>query len=204
MAIRLAKITRQVLFCAATGLGLCAESPRLGVELLGSWPTGSMRPDITDVAGVGIGAFADWEVDAGRTIRLAYEGIYYPNEQDTRSLPGLAESGVVATDNHRKSRSNSLTLQYRYFPGQDSEGFYFMAGLGAMNYFQKIDTTLASSSSTPAFNITPYTESGIKLACVAGMGYEFNKNWGLSAKYSFITVNNRTLGAVQTGLSYRF
>ena len=204
MATRLAGITRIALLCAATGLGLCAEGPRLGLQALGSWPTGSMRPDFTDGAGIGLGAFADWEVDVGRTVRLSYEGVFYPNEQDTRSLPGLADSGMVSTDNHRKSRSNSLTLQYLYFPGQDSEGFYFMAGLGAMNYLQRLDTSLVVSNSTPALNITPYTETGVKLACVAGIGYEFGKHWGLSAKYSFITVNNRTLGAVQSALSYRF
>ena len=205
MATRLSKFTAPVLLCAGMGLGLGAtEAPRLGIEALGSWPTGSMRSDFADGTGLGLGAFADWEVDVGRTIRLVYEGVYYPTEQDTRSLPGLAANNVVSTDNSRKCRSHALTLQYLYFPRQDSEGFYFMAGLGAMNYLQKINSTVVLGNNNPALSFTPYVESGTKLACVAGMGYEFNKNWGVNAKYSFITVNNRTLGSVQTGISYRF
>jgi len=40
---------------------------------------------------------------------------------------------------------------------------------------------------------------------VGGMlRYNFNKNWGVLAQYSFITVAGRHLGAVQAGISYRF
>jgi opacity protein-like surface antigen len=52
--------------------------------------------------------------------------------------------------------------------------------------------------------LTVLNESGTKLNMLAGLGYDFNKNWGVNAQYSFITVHGRTLGAVQTGLSYRF
>jgi len=47
-------------------------------------------------------------------------------------------------------------------------------------------------------------DSGTRLNVLAGLGYDFNKTWGVLAQYSFITVDNRQLGAVQAGISCRF
>ena len=188
--------------CAA-GLSLGAEAPHLGLQVTGSAPTGSMRTQFTDGTGVGLGVFADWEVDAGKTIRLAYDGILYPNKRDQVNLASVGSVQILSTDNNRKPHSNAVTLQYLLFPNRDNEGFYFMAGLGAMKYQEKIESTVRLADTTVQ-SLDLVKDSGTKLACVAGMGYEFGKNWGVSAKYSFITVDNHTLGAAQAGISYRF
>jgi hypothetical protein len=162
-----------------------------------------MTSQFTDDTGYGFGFFADWEVDAGRTVRLAYDGLFYPSRKDSSPIAGMASPSVRSTISDRKPRTDSLTLQYLFFPSRDIEGFYLMAGLGAMKYQQKIDASVQladASILTPTFLQT----SGTRLACVAGAGYEFGKQWGVSGKYSFITVNNHTLGGVQAGLSYRF
>ena len=203
MINRLAHLGRQACLCAAASLSLCAESPRLGVEALGSWPTGSMRGETTDRAGGGLGVFADWEVDAGRTIRLAYQGLVYSGALDRDPLPGIDQANMTSLENNRKSRSNALTLQYLYFPQQDNEGFYLMAGLGAMKYNTRNEATLLLANGAIQ-NLTLQEDTGTRLACVAGVGYAFDNNWGVSANYSFITVNNRTLGSAQAGVSYRF
>lgn len=72
-----------------------------------------------------------------------------------------------------------------------------------MNYLTKVKAipTLAPSTGSA---VTFLEESGTKLATLAGLGYDFDKHWGVMAQYSFITSNNHTLGAVQTGISYRF
>jgi hypothetical protein len=104
-------------------------------------------------------------------------------------------SANLPTDTDHRCRSHSVTAQYLFYPSGTDEGFYGKVGLGGMNYLTRIDAGGGS---------TLLQESGTKLACLAGAGYDFNEHWGLMAQYSFITVQNRTLGAVQTGISYRF
>lgn len=203
MAMGLSNLGRQALWCAVASLSLAAESPRLGVQVFGSGPTGSMRTQFTDGTGVGIGVFGDWEVDAGRTLRLAYDGVVYPNVRDDKAFGNIGSTSILSASNSRKPRSNAVTLQYLFFPSRDTEGFYFLAGLGAMTYTQKSETEVRLADASVG-NLKVYEDSGTKLACVAGLGYEFGKSWGVSAKYSFITVDNHTLGAAQAGISYRF
>jgi hypothetical protein len=202
------KMGRQGILCAAACCAMAVEAPQIGVQVLGSWPTGSMRSSFASNTGYGVGVFAGWEVGAGRAIRLAYDGIWYPHggDQGTAGLP----SGNFSDDN-RKARSHSVTAQYLYYPSGDTEGLYFKVGVGAMNYLTKIQSTVTipngptlNGASPTTVQTTLLNESGTKLATLAGLGYDFNKNWGVLAQYSFITVNNHTLGAVQTGISYHF
>jgi opacity protein-like surface antigen len=191
---------RQGLLCAAACCAMAIEAPQLGVQVLGSWPTGAMRSNFASNTGYGIGVFAGWEVGAGKALRLAYDGIWYPHGGDADSV-GLPSAAF--TDNDRKARSHSVTAQYLYYPSGDTEGVYFKVGVGAMNYLTQIKSTVTPVAA-PTADITILNETGTKLAALAGLGYDFDKNWGVMAQYSFITVNNRTLGAVQTGISYRF
>ena len=203
MALSLARLGSRALLAACASLSLAAESPRLGVQALGSWPTGSMRTQFTDQGGAGLGVFAEWEVATNKTMRLAYDGILYPSQRDTRPLANLGSVNLVSTDNNRKAHSNAVTLQYLYFPNQEPEGLYLLAGLGAMKFQQKIDSTVRLAD-TSVMDLSLSEDTGVKLACVAGLGYEFGRNWGVSARYTFITVDNHTLGAAQAAVSYRF
>jgi hypothetical protein len=177
---------------------MAIETPQLGIQALGSFPTGAMRNDFSSNTGYGLGVFADWEVGAGKGLRLAYDGIWYPDSGNAAAIPGLPGNSYSQGDG--KCRTHSLTAQYLYYPSGDREGVYFKAGVGAMNYFTKTQVTLTPQN----VGLTVLEESGTKLATLAGLGYDFNKNWGVMAQYSFITVNNHTLGAVQTGVTYRF
>jgi len=188
------------------GLGLVAGScfaadlPRLGLSVHGSCPTGSLK-EFTEDPGYGLGVFAEWELDSGSNLRLAYEGTVFRNTRDTTSLSGLP-GGPFTFDDQRKPRSHAVLLEYLYFPRHDNEGFYFLLGAGGMNYMARNELTGTAPAVTA--HLTTLEETGTKLACVAGLGYEFTRNFGASARYSFITVNNRTLGGVQAGFSYRF
>jgi len=210
MIYRLLPFGRQGLLCAAACCAMAIEAPQIGFQVLGSWPTGAMRSDFASNTGYGLGVFAGWEVGAGKVLRLAYDGIWYPHggNSATQVLP----SGAF-TETDRKCRSHAFTAQYLYYPTGDTEGLYFKVGAGAMNYLTKVQSTYTAPAlpatggpapSASPVGLTVLSESGTKLACVAGLGYDFDKNWGVLAQYSFITGNNRTLGAVQTGISYRF
>jgi opacity protein-like surface antigen len=203
MVISLARFGRPVFLFAVTGLSLLADSPRLGLAVLGAAPTGSMRSQYTHTTGYGLGAFADWEAGFGVNIRLAYDGLFYPGATDGYLLPGMAPGAVSSISNNRKYRSNTLSLQYIYFPDARNEGLYFLAGLGATNQTEKITSTAILSNGS-GMTFTPTQTTGTKLAAMAGVGYEFNHTWGVSARYSFITVNAHTIGAVVGGVSYRF
>jgi opacity protein-like surface antigen len=195
------KMGRYGLLCAAACCAMAFEAPQIGIQALGSFPTGAMRSDFASGTGYGLGVFAGWEVGAGKVFRVAYDGIWYPNGGRSDAFSALPSSAFTEAD--RKSRTHAVTAQYLYYPSGDTEGLYFKVGLGAMNYLTKVQSTLTVPPSAPV-GVTLLNESGTKLATLAGLGYDFNKNWGVLAQYSFITVNNRTLGAVQTGVSYRF
>ena len=199
---------RQGLLCAAACCAMAIEAPQIGFQALGSWPTGAMRSDFASNTGYGLGVFADWEAGAGKTIRLAYDGVWY-SQGGNAEFQVLPSSAFTETD--RKCRSHSVTAQYLYYPSGDNEGVYFKVGAGAMNYLTKAQATYTAPAMTrldgpaPApVALTVLSETGTKLACVAGLGYDFNRNWGVLAQYSFITADNHTLGAVQTGIAYRF
>jgi len=202
MAISLSKIGQAVFLFAFTGLGLHAQAPTLGLQVLGSVPTGSMRSQYTSSTGLGIGAFADWEVNFGADLRLAYDGVFYPGSTDGELLPGMPPT-VVTVSNDRKYRSDTLSLQYLYYPDARNEGFYFMVGLGAVKQTEKIATTAVLSDST-TLSLNPVQDTGTRLACMAGLGYEFAKNWGAFGRYTFSTVDSHTIGAAQAGLTCRF
>jgi hypothetical protein len=195
--------SRSVLLCAAACCALAAEAPQLGVQALGSWPTGSMRSRFASDTGYGLGVFATWETGPGKAVRLAYDGIWYPTEKNAAPIPGVPLASLASPGSERDHRSHSLTAQYLYYPATDIEGFYYKVGLGAMNYLTKVKSTLTYPAS-PNVDVTTLEESGTKLACLAGLGYDFNAKWGVMAQYSFITVNNHTLASVQTGISCRF
>jgi len=194
------RISRQGLLSAAACCAMAIEAPQIGIQVLGSWPTGTMRRDFASNTGYGTGVFAGWEVGAGKAFRLAYDGIWYPHggHADSTVLPSAAFK-----EEDRKARSHSVTAQYLYYPSGDTEGVYFKVGVGAMNYLTKIKSTMTLPASS-ATEVTLLDESGTKLATLAGLGFDFDKHWGVMAQYSFITSNNHTLGAMQTGICYRF
>ena len=187
---------------AAAGLGAAAEIPQIGFQVLGSCPTGSMRSDFSTNIGYGLGVFGGWEAAPGRVLRLAYDGIWYPDNKQSATEGGVP-AGSLVSEGNRKARSHMVSLQYLWYPSGDNEGFYCKLGVGGMNCLTstraKISFQGAQASSVDVLN-----ESGTKLAALAGIGYDIGRNWGLMAQYSLITVSNRTWGAVQTGISYRF
>lgn len=197
MSNRLYQRGLQGLLCASACCAMAFEAPQIGFQALGSWPTGVMRSDFAANTGYGLGVFGGWEVGAGRALRLAYDGIWYPHGGDAERPTGPLSEG------DRKARSHCVSAQYLVYPSGDTEGVYFKVGLGAMNYLTRAQSTVTVPGSPPV-GVTVLDESGTKLATLAGLGYDFSKNWGLLAQFSFITSNNHTLGAVQTGVSYRF
>jgi opacity protein-like surface antigen len=201
MTRRLYQLGRQGLFCAAACCAMAVEAPQMGIQALGSCPTGAMRDDFTSNIGYGLGVFADWEMGAGKAFRLGYDGIWYPNGGRADTIPDLQASGYTEAD--RKCRSHAVTAQYLYYPSGDREGVYFKAGLGAMSYLTRSNVTL-NVAGAQGVRLDVVEDSGIKLNTLAGLGYDFSKNWGVLAQYSFITVDSRHLAAVQAGISCRF
>lgn len=190
---------------ALLGLGTCAavaaSAPQIGFQAMGSWPTGSMRSEFTTNNGYGLGLYGGWETAPGRIFRLAYDGIWY-SDGSRNEATGIP-SAAFLSQGDRKSRSHAVTVQYLYYPSGDDEGVYFKAGLGAMNCLTRSRAS-ATFQGGQVGTVDLLTETGTHLATLAGVGYDFNRNWGVLAQYCFITVSNHTLGAVQTGISYRF
>ena len=195
---------RIVLLGSAATLAMALERPAIGFQGLASWPTGSERSRFSSDTGYGLGVFADWEADAGRIIRLGYDGLWFPTYRRDDTLPGVSAANVQP-GGERRHRTHALMAQYLYFPSQDSEGFYWKVGAGAMNQVARVQSDLTFGGAQPqTVRVTTLQETGTKLGVLAGLGYEFGKNWGVMAQYSFITENNHTLGSVQTGITFRF
>ena len=114
-------------------------------------------------------------------------------------MPGT----VLRVDNDRKYRSDTLSLQYLIFPNGRNEGFYYMAGLGAVKQTEKINTTAVLGDGS-TLNLTPVQDTGTRLALMAGLGCEFDKTWGAFGRCTMATVNGHTIAALQAGVSCRF
>jgi hypothetical protein len=192
----------QTLLGVAAGFAVAAEAPHLGFQVLGSCPTGSMRGDFATHTGYGLGVFGGWEAGPGKVLRLAYDGVWYPDSSGSAGKAGVPAAAVVSQGD-LKPRSHSVTVQYLFYPGGDDENFYWKAGLGAMNYLTRIPVTATYAGGQQA-SLTVLNETGTKLACLAGLGYDLGRSWGVMAQYSFITRNQHTLGGVQAGITYRF
>jgi hypothetical protein len=161
-----------------------------------------MRSGFTNNNGYGAGVFAGWELGSGKVLRVGYDGIWYSNSSRSAQNSGIPVASLKSVS-EGKSRSHAVTAQYLYFPSGDDQGVYFKVGAGAMTCLTKSKDLVTFQGSAPT-TLTTLQETGVHLNCLAGLGYEFNPNWGVMAQYSFITVNTRTLGAVQTAVSYRF
>ena len=178
MRTTLHRIT-QLGFCfAASGTLLCAQAPTLSLTAGAGWPTGAARNLVTNSAGFTLGAFADWEQHPGHGIRLALDGVFYPN------------SGSTQATGSDRAQSQALTLNYVFAPSANLKGFHFVLGAGAMNIQRTTGNTL--------------DETGVKLAWNAGCGVNFDERWGANARYFNLQSDGRNLGTVTTGLTYRF
>lgn len=182
MHTTLSRITRVGLLCAAMGGAVFADSPRLGLTAGAAWPTGPTRDTFTDSAGYTLGGFADWEQRPGHIIRLALDSAFYPHSNG--SFPQRFDG-----DNDR-AQSQELTLNYVFAPRSDLQGFYLVGGLGAMNLQRKSADYLF--------------ETGVKLAWTAGFGVDINEHWGILARYHSIQSEQKSLGSVTAGLTYKF
>ena len=202
MAIASNTWVRAAILATATSGALLADAPRLGLQTLASAPTGSMRSQYTSSTGYGLGAFADWEANFGVNVRLAYDGVFHPGASDGNLLPGMPAS-VASVSNDRKYRSDTLSLQFLFFPSKQNSGFYYMAGIGAMKQTEKINTTVVLNDHT-TLSLTPVQDTGTRLALLAGVGCELDKNWGVFGRYAMANVGGHTIGALQAGVSFRF
>jgi opacity protein-like surface antigen len=200
MAISLPKFSRSIILVAASGLAASAAGPHLGLQALVTEPTGSMRSQFTDRTGYGVGVFADWDVSYQSSLRVGYDAAFYPGAQDNLLIPGLA---ATRASSDRKFSSGTLSFQFLQFPGLRGEGFYWMLGAGATKQNEKTNSTATLGNNTVAALSTSH-DTGTRLALMAGLGYEYNRNWGVFARYTFSTVDAHTIGALQGGLSYRF
>lgn len=200
MAISLPKFSRSVILIAVSGLAASAAGPHLGLQALVSEPTGSMRSQFTDRTGYGVGVFADWDVSDQASLRIGYDATFYPGAQDNLLIPGLA---ATSASNDRKFSSGTLSCQFLQFPGLRGEGFYWMVGAGATKQIEKTHSTADLNNHT-VLALSTSQDTGTRLALMAGLGFEYNRNWGVFARYTFSTVDAHTIGALQGGLSYRF
>ncbi len=172
------RLARLGLLCGAAAF-LAAEAPRLGFTAGAAWPTGPTR-DVTQNAGYSLGAFADWEQRPGHAIRLALDGNFHSRSRDRRG----------PDETWSQAQSQSLSLNYVFKPRPDFQGFYLVAGAGAMNLQKRQGDELF--------------ETGVKLAWNAGFGVDVNENWGVLARYHSATTEGHSYGTVTAGLTYRF
>jgi hypothetical protein len=176
------RLTRLALGCVGAAGVLCAGSPRLGFTGGAAWPTGGTRDQYTDSAGYTLGGFADWEQRPGHALRLALDGSFFPR--------GILGKDLNTTNGSGKAQDQALTLNYVFAPRGDLQGFYLVLGAGAMNLQRKTGDVLH--------------ETGVKVGWTAGFGIDFNDRWGLLTRYQSITEQDRNLGTVTAGLTYRF
>ena len=107
------QLGRQGLLCAAACCAMAVEVPQMGIQALGSCPTGAMREDFTSNTGYGLGVFADWEVGAGK-------GLFLRNAAEARARCGPKES--ILLDAKVKSSLDPSLVSLRRICARCAEG----------------------------------------------------------------------------------
>jgi opacity protein-like surface antigen len=192
------------LLCTAPSILSAASAPKLGISLNGSAPTGVLKNTWNDSVGYGLGFFAEWELDSGHAFRAAYDGTYFPKKDDKAPVAGFNQTNVLGTETSSRFCQHAVTLNYVFFPIKAwGEGFHVLVGAGAMKFDRASDHTVKYANASP-LTFTTLHETGTKLVTQAGIGYNFQTNWGVSAKYSMIRANDHTLATVQAGINLKF
>jgi hypothetical protein len=174
--------------CGASHLQ--AEEPRLGVQVIGSIPSGGLK-DVTDGhAGWGVGAHMTFDLGGAHLLRPRLDGVFYPS---------AGEHGAT-----QKATDLSLGSDYLFFLGGKQEGLYLMGGLAVHRWEFKASTQPVGGY--PGYSgATNSTQFGYSL----GVGCDFTRALGAEVRYvdsRFTTLDHQahTARSFQAGLTYRF
>jgi opacity protein-like surface antigen len=191
------------LLCAFIVFGLnlnASERPRLGSEIVFSNPTGTLNRAFSSSQGFGINILAEWELGHGHGLRWDIIGVTnYP--RTTIYSNGQALQSTLS--------SLSSAVNYTYHLWGGPLGPYLLAGAGLTSYSGHADLPGANppqrlgAPTLPPYNQVLATTSW-QPAWLVGVGYDFNRNVGLTVRYHALQSGGHTLGTVETGLSTRF
>lgn len=188
-------INKRLAFGLAWALGagitpVCAESPRLGVQIHGNVPTGGFSDTVDDQIGLGGGLHMTFDLGRGHMLRPRADYLAFPEAS--------RDFGTVQI--HRKVSAVSAGLDYLYFFKKKPDGFYLTGGLSMNRWTVKTNEYIDQ------------TDRSNKLGFSMGVGYNFNSSLGAEVRYtnsSSYASNNahtpfRTSYAIQTGVTWRF
>ena len=176
----------------------------------GSWcqgtiaaPTGDLK-DFTNTTGFGAALFADISLGKGHVLRPRFDYVHY---QEKSFDDSYTFGSLSYRDSFRYSvNSAGLGLDYLLYTAGKPEGFYLTLGLGSMRYEVKTEgtTTFTDPSGTSTQTANGKDKSDTKLAFTAGLGYDFNRTWGMNARYTSVHIEDTTFTAIHVGVTFKF
>lgn len=168
-----------------------AEAPRFGLQIHANGALGDLKDAAGTTPGAGAGVHLTFDLGGGHLLRPCLDAVFYAEH----TYKNVAY----------KARDLSLYLDYQYFPGGRTTGFYLTAGLGLHHW--SVDSTFPT--------IPPYpggtgTRTSTDPGYAAGLGFNGNRTLGAELRFVGTVANHIGLSsasganALQAGVTIRF
>jgi len=176
--------------------------PYVGLEVFLSNSTGSLKGSFPS-SGSGLGVFVDGKLRGG-----------FGYIWDISCATSFSDRKLTLSDGstaNAKFDNYGTTLSGTYHVNKQDTGLYVLAGLGARRFQGTINFPASTPPPVPKSGFgggamaNYYTcDTGVKLAYLAGVGFDFSKQWGVMVRYQGINSLGHTLATVESGVEFRF
>lgn len=175
----LTRLSMSLLLAAIAFTSAQAQELRYGVQAHVSLPMGNLKDVVDNKPGIGGGLHMTLDFGQGNVLRPRVDYIAFPD----------------ATISSVKNKVNNLSFGADYlYMMEGNTGFYLTGGLSANRW---------------TVEVGPFSHATTKLGYALGMGYAFNENLSVEARFTstkFDTqaVSDQNANALQLAASYRF
>jgi hypothetical protein len=196
-------ISSAALVLSAQGIQAQSQDLRFGVQLLLSSPSSDLRK-VSNKESLGGALTLDWQVSEGHVLRPRVEFISYPEKTSTYSYSwGLT---TYSGSSSSSAESVGVGLDYVYYFAGKPQGWHLDGGVENLRY--KFSGSATDTILGPAGGPTTFTGQAdaarTKLGFALGVGYDFNRAWGVGLRFTSVSIENARFEAYNFGASYRF
>lgn len=192
------------IFLCASGLSAQTNDFRYGVEAVLNTPSSALR-DLSSRSGLGAACTLDWEISNGRVLRSRV-GFNASPEKSSSSFV-LFDLGTIISHSSSSAKSSEISVNYMYYPSGQAHGWHLDGGIAVMRYHIKFNNQQTVSYNNPPGYILlggEINKTKTKPGIALGVGYDFNRNFGLGTRFTSVEIDGGRFNAYSVGIGYRF